>query len=109
MSHDAPLLVGHTAGSAKDGGNIHELMDRCTNLEAKVQTLEDELKQTKLQYQNDLSKLQGQIQTMQEEINSLKKKWAAHLVLSSPSSAHDDDSAASSDDMGSQTGEENRC
>lgn len=57
MSHDAPLSAGHTTGSAEDSGNIHELMDRCTKLEEKVQTLEDELKQTKIQYQHDLSKL----------------------------------------------------
>ena len=100
MSHDAPLSAGHTAGSAEGSSNINELMERCTKLEEKVQTLEDELKQTKIQYQHDLSKLQGQLQTMQEEINSMKQKRATHLVLSSPSSTHDDDSKASDDDMG---------
>lgn len=69
-------------------------------MEDKVHTLEDELKHTKQQYQNDLSKLQSQIQSMPEEINSLKKKKTAHLILSSPSITHDDDSAASDDDMG---------
>ena len=37
---------------------------------------------------------------MKAEINSLKKKRTAHLVISSPSSAHGDDSEASSDDLG---------
>ena len=100
MSHDAPLPAGNAVGSAEGSGNLHELIDKCTTLEAKVQSLEDELKQTKQLYKDDLSKILKQMQTMQEEINTLKKKRAAHLVVSSPSSGHDGDSDRSSDDLG---------
>ena len=57
MSHDAPLPVGNTARSVEGSGNLHELMEKCTTLEATIHQLEDDLKQTKKLYKDGFSML----------------------------------------------------
>ncbi|GKC36170.1 hypothetical protein Tco_1048554 [Tanacetum coccineum] len=50
MPYDSPLLRVYSLGSDEGNMTLNELMVLCTTLSKKVETLESELKQTKLTY-----------------------------------------------------------
>ncbi|GJS27679.1 hypothetical protein Tco_0488299 [Tanacetum coccineum] len=57
MPHDSPLLRVHLLGSYEGSITLHELMVLCTTLSKKVESLESDLKQTKLTYGAAYTKL----------------------------------------------------
>ncbi|GKF97644.1 hypothetical protein Tco_0293465, partial [Tanacetum coccineum] len=57
MPYDSPLPGGYTPGSDEGSMALHELTVLCTNLSNKVESLEIELKQTKLTYGAAFTKL----------------------------------------------------
>ncbi|GJQ98207.1 retrovirus-related pol polyprotein from transposon TNT 1-94, partial [Tanacetum coccineum] len=50
MPHDSPLLRVHSLGSDEGSMTLYELTVHCTTLSKKVESLESDLKQTKLAY-----------------------------------------------------------
>ncbi|GJZ33230.1 hypothetical protein Tco_0578666 [Tanacetum coccineum] len=57
MPHDSPLLRVHSLGSDEGSMTLNELTVLCTTLSKKVETLESDLKQTKLTYGAAYTKL----------------------------------------------------
>ncbi|GKG13703.1 hypothetical protein Tco_0350663, partial [Tanacetum coccineum] len=57
MPHDSPLLRVHSLGSDDASMTLNELTVLCTTLSKKVETLESDLKQTKLTYSAVYTKL----------------------------------------------------
>ncbi|GJX26177.1 putative ribonuclease H-like domain-containing protein [Tanacetum coccineum] len=53
MPHDSPLPRVHSLGSDEGSMTLHELMVLCTTLSKKVESLESDLKQTKLTYEDE--------------------------------------------------------
>jgi hypothetical protein len=78
-------------------------MELCTKLVKQVQALEKDLAQTKEHHAIELNQLKAEIQRLQNEVENLKKKRHVQVVVSSPSSPHDDLSASSGHDMGTSS------
>ncbi|GKB26046.1 hypothetical protein Tco_0865447 [Tanacetum coccineum] len=57
IPHDSPFLRFHSLGSDEGNMTLHELMVLCTTLSNKVESLESDLKQTKLTYGAAYTKL----------------------------------------------------
>ncbi|GJS00671.1 hypothetical protein Tco_0317179 [Tanacetum coccineum] len=67
MPHDSPLLRVHSLGSDEGSMTLNELTVLCTTLSKKVETLESDLKQTKLTYGAAYTKLIMKVKKLDDE------------------------------------------
>ncbi|GJT52923.1 hypothetical protein Tco_0987977 [Tanacetum coccineum] len=67
MPHDLPLLRVHSLGSDEGSMTLNELTVLCTTLSKKVETLESDLKQTKLTYGAAYTKLIMKVKKLDDE------------------------------------------
>ncbi|GJU84398.1 hypothetical protein Tco_1291944 [Tanacetum coccineum] len=81
MSHDSPLPRVHSLGSDEGNMTLHELTVLYTTLSKKVESLESDLKQTKLTYGVDYSKLIMKVKKLENKIKSSKARRRVRLVL----------------------------
>ncbi|GJS17676.1 putative ribonuclease H-like domain-containing protein [Tanacetum coccineum] len=66
MPHDSPLLRVHSLESDEGSMTLNELMVLCTTLSKKVETLESDLKQTKLTYGAAYTKLIMKVKKLEQ-------------------------------------------
>ncbi|GJT23936.1 hypothetical protein Tco_0893873 [Tanacetum coccineum] len=74
MPHDSPLLRVYSLRSDEDNMTLHELTVLCTTLYKKVESLESDLKQTKLTYGAAYTKLIMKVKTLENIIKSSKAR-----------------------------------
>ncbi|GJW11222.1 hypothetical protein Tco_1577049, partial [Tanacetum coccineum] len=74
MLHDLPLLRVHSLRSDEGSMTLHELMVLCTTLSKKVESLESDLKQTKLTYGAAYTKLIMKVKKLENRIKSSKAR-----------------------------------
>ncbi|GJU87960.1 hypothetical protein Tco_1300383 [Tanacetum coccineum] len=96
MPYDSPLLRVHSLRSDEGSIKLNELMVLCTTLSKKVETLESDLKQTKLTYGATYTKLIMKVKKWKHrsksQVNKLEEGpdfqleycWSKKLVLSQP-------------------------
>ncbi|GJY32169.1 hypothetical protein Tco_0415664 [Tanacetum coccineum] len=82
LPHDSPLLRVYSLGSDKGGMTLHELMVLCTTLSKKVESLETDLKQTKLTYGAAFTKLIIKVKRLEKEVKLNKARRRAKIVVS---------------------------
>ncbi|GJX20241.1 hypothetical protein Tco_0222918 [Tanacetum coccineum] len=74
MPHDSPLVRVHSLGSDEGSMKLSELMVLCTTLSKKVETLESDLKQTKLTYGASYTKLIMKVKKLEHKVKSSKAR-----------------------------------
>ncbi|GJR47082.1 hypothetical protein Tco_1315185 [Tanacetum coccineum] len=74
MPYDSPLLRVHSLGSDEGSMTLNELMVLCTTLSKKVETLESDLKQTKLTYGAAYTKLIMKVKKLEHKVNLSKAR-----------------------------------
>ncbi|GJS79626.1 ribonuclease H-like domain-containing protein [Tanacetum coccineum] len=74
MPHDLPLPRVHSLGSDEGSMTLHEVMVLCTTLSKKVESLESDLKQTKLTYGAAYTKLIMKVKKLENRIKSSKAR-----------------------------------
>ncbi|GJV78174.1 putative ribonuclease H-like domain-containing protein [Tanacetum coccineum] len=79
---DPPLSGGYTPGSDEGSKKLNELTELCTNLSAKVTSLEQDLKQTKKVYGKALTKLVKKVKHLEDQLKSTTKRRKAKVVIS---------------------------
>ncbi|GJX75040.1 hypothetical protein Tco_0313635 [Tanacetum coccineum] len=72
MPYDSPLLRVHSLGSDEGSMTLNELMVLYTTLSKKVETLESDLKQTKLTYGAAYTKLIMKVKKLENKVKSSK-------------------------------------
>ncbi|GJW42584.1 hypothetical protein Tco_0071383 [Tanacetum coccineum] len=82
MPHDSPLLRVHSLGSDEGSMTLNELTVLCTTLSKKVETLESDLKQTKLTYGAAYTKLIMKVKKLEHKVKSSKARRRVRLVVS---------------------------
>ncbi|GJW78778.1 hypothetical protein Tco_0140460 [Tanacetum coccineum] len=82
MPHDSPLPRVHSLGSDEGSMTLHELTVLCTTLSKKVESLESDLKQTKLTYGAAYTKLIMKVKKLENIIKSSKARRRVRLVVS---------------------------
>ncbi|GJV13362.1 hypothetical protein Tco_1354903 [Tanacetum coccineum] len=82
MPHDSPLLRVHSLGSDKGSMTLNELTILYTILSKKVETLESDLKQTKLTYGAIYTKLIMKVRKLEHKVKSSKDRRRVILVVS---------------------------
>ncbi|GKD36731.1 hypothetical protein Tco_1256938, partial [Tanacetum coccineum] len=82
MPHDSPLPRVHSLGSDEGSMTLHELMVLCTALSKKVESLESDLKQTKLTYGAAYTKLIMKVKKLENRIKSSKARRRVRLIVS---------------------------
>ncbi|GJR58635.1 putative ribonuclease H-like domain-containing protein [Tanacetum coccineum] len=82
MPHDLPLLRVHSLGSDEGSMTLNELTILCTTLSKKVETLESDLKQTKLTYGAAYTKLIMKVKKLEHKVKSSKARRRVRLVVS---------------------------
>ncbi|GJT21006.1 putative ribonuclease H-like domain-containing protein [Tanacetum coccineum] len=82
MPHDSPLLRVHSLRSDEGSMTLNELMVLCTTLSKKVETLESDLKQTKLTYGAAYTKLIMKVKKLEHKVKSSKARRRVKLVVS---------------------------
>ncbi|GJZ80201.1 hypothetical protein Tco_0645038 [Tanacetum coccineum] len=82
MSHDSPLPRVHSLGSDEGSMTLHELTVLCTTLSKKVESLESDLKQTKLTYGAAYTKLIMKVKKLENRIKSSKARRRVRLIVS---------------------------
>ncbi|GJT04936.1 hypothetical protein Tco_0839398 [Tanacetum coccineum] len=81
MPHDSPLLRVHSLGSDKGSMTLNELTILCTTLSKKVETLESDLKQTKLTYGAAYTKLIMKVKKLEHKVKSVKLEEGSDLLF----------------------------
>ncbi|GJZ81811.1 hypothetical protein Tco_0646805 [Tanacetum coccineum] len=81
MPHDSPLLRVHSLGSDEGSMTLHELTVLCTTLSKKLESLESDLKQTKLTYGAAYSKLIMKVKKLENRIKSSKARRRVRLIV----------------------------
>ncbi|GJT53116.1 hypothetical protein Tco_0988170 [Tanacetum coccineum] len=74
MPHDSPLLRVYSLGSDEGSMTLNELTVLCTTLSKKVETLESDLKQTKLTYGASYTKLIIKVKKLEHKVKSSKAR-----------------------------------
>ncbi|GJV05489.1 hypothetical protein Tco_1343145 [Tanacetum coccineum] len=74
MPHDSPLLRVYSLGRDEGSMTLHELTVLCTTLPKKVESLESDLKQTKLTYGLAYTKLIMKVKKLENIIKSSKAR-----------------------------------
>ncbi|GJZ62674.1 hypothetical protein Tco_0618811 [Tanacetum coccineum] len=82
MPHDSPLPRVHSLGSDHGSMTLNELTVLCTTLSKKVETLESDLKQTKLTYGVAYTKLIMKVKKLEHKVKSSKARRRVKLVVS---------------------------
>ncbi|GKB00582.1 hypothetical protein Tco_0828575 [Tanacetum coccineum] len=82
MPYDSPLLRVHSLKSDEGSMTLNKLMVLCTTLSKKVETLESDLKQTKLTYGAAYTKLIMKVKKLEHKVKSSKAKRKVRLVVS---------------------------
>ncbi|GKA95876.1 hypothetical protein Tco_0817971, partial [Tanacetum coccineum] len=91
MPHDLPLPRVHSLRSDEGSMTLHELMVLCTILSKKVESLEFELKQTKLTYGAAYTKLIMKVKKMENRIKSRKARRRVRLIVSEDEEVYTDE------------------
>ncbi|GJV31366.1 hypothetical protein Tco_1391766 [Tanacetum coccineum] len=79
--HDSPLRRVYSLGSDEGSMTLNELMVLCTTLSKEVETLESDLKQTKLTYGAAYTKLIMKVKRLEHKVKSSKAKRRVRLVV----------------------------
>ncbi|GKB19711.1 hypothetical protein Tco_0853634 [Tanacetum coccineum] len=82
MPHDSPLLRVNTLGSDEGSMTLQELMVFCTTLSKKVESLETDLKQTKLTYGAAYTKLIKKVKKLENKVKSSQARRRARIIVS---------------------------
>ncbi|GJU04158.1 hypothetical protein Tco_1114496 [Tanacetum coccineum] len=81
MPYDSPLPRVHSLGSDEGSMTLHELTVLCTTLSKKVESLESDLKQTKLTYGAAYTKLIMKVKKLENRIKSSKARRRVKLIV----------------------------
>ncbi|GJW17571.1 hypothetical protein Tco_0025007 [Tanacetum coccineum] len=81
MPYDLPLPRVHSLGSDEGSMTLNELTVICTTLSKKVETLEFNLKQTKLTYGAAYTKLIMKLKKLEHKVKSIKARRRVRLVV----------------------------
>ncbi|GJW43856.1 hypothetical protein Tco_0072655 [Tanacetum coccineum] len=92
LPHDSPLPRVHSLGSDEGSMTLHELTVLCTTLSKKVESLESDLKQTKLTYGAAFTKLIMKVKRLEKEVKLNKARRRAKIVVSDDEDAEKDTS-----------------
>ncbi|GJV22155.1 hypothetical protein Tco_1371175, partial [Tanacetum coccineum] len=90
--HDSPLPRVHSFRSDEGSMTLHELMVLCTTLSKKVESLESDLKQTKLTYGATFTKLIMRVKRLEKEVKLNKARRRGKIVVSDDEDAEKDTS-----------------
>ncbi|GKD22678.1 hypothetical protein Tco_1224381 [Tanacetum coccineum] len=90
--HDSPLLRVYLLRSDKGSMTLHELTVLCTTLSKKVESLETDLKQTKLTYGAAFTKLIIKVKRLEKEVKLNKARRRAKIVVFDDEDAEKDTS-----------------
>ncbi|GJW08379.1 hypothetical protein Tco_1570802 [Tanacetum coccineum] len=82
MPYDSPLPRVHSLGSDEGSMTLHELTVLYTTLSKKVESLESDLKQTKLTYGAAYTKLIMKVKKLENRIKSSKARRRVRLIVS---------------------------
>ncbi|GKD94961.1 hypothetical protein Tco_1374798, partial [Tanacetum coccineum] len=82
MTYDSPLPRVYSLRSDEGGMILHELTVLCTTLSKKVESLESDLKQTKLTYSAAYTKLIMKVKKLENRIKSSKARRRVRLIVS---------------------------
>ncbi|GJS39511.1 hypothetical protein Tco_0564554 [Tanacetum coccineum] len=82
MPHNSPLPRVHSLGSDEGCMTLHELTVLCTTLSKKVESLESDLKQTKLTYGAAYTKLIMKVKKLKNRIKSNNARRRVRLIVS---------------------------
>ncbi|GJW06299.1 hypothetical protein Tco_1451827 [Tanacetum coccineum] len=82
MPQDSPLLRVNTHGSDEGSMTLQELMVLCTTLSKKVESLETDLKQTKLTYGAAYTKLIKKVKKLENKVKSNQARKRARIIVS---------------------------
>ncbi|GJW19645.1 hypothetical protein Tco_0027081 [Tanacetum coccineum] len=82
IPHDLPLPRVHSLRSDEGSMTLHELTVLCTTLSKKVESLESDLKQTKLTYGAAYTKLIMKVKKLENIIKSSKARRRVRLIFS---------------------------
>ncbi|GKE18610.1 hypothetical protein Tco_1426187 [Tanacetum coccineum] len=82
QSNDPPLSRVNTLGSGEDSMTLQELMVFCTTLSMKVESLETDLKQTKLIYGDAYTWLIKKVKKLEETVKSSQARRRARILVS---------------------------
>ncbi|GJW72282.1 hypothetical protein Tco_0129199 [Tanacetum coccineum] len=81
MPHDSPLPRVYSLGSDEGSMTLNELTVLCTTLSKKVETLESDLKQTKLTYGDAYTKLIMKVKKLEHKVKLSKARRRVRLVV----------------------------
>ncbi|GKA02222.1 hypothetical protein Tco_0674887 [Tanacetum coccineum] len=82
MPHDSPLPRVHSLRSNEGSMTLHEFTVLCTILSKKVESLESDLKHTKLTYDAAYTKLIMKVKKLENRIKSSKARRRVKLIIS---------------------------
>ncbi|GKF64376.1 hypothetical protein Tco_0187824 [Tanacetum coccineum] len=82
MPYDSPLPRVHSLKIDEGSTTLHELMVLCTTLSKKVESLESDLKQTKLTYGAAYTKLIMKVKKFENRNKSSKARRRVRLIVS---------------------------
>ncbi|GJR81897.1 hypothetical protein Tco_0152682 [Tanacetum coccineum] len=80
--HDSPLPGGHILGSDEGSMTLTKLMVLCTQLSTKVESLEQDLMQTKKVYSNAYTKLIMRMKKLEHKVKSRQPRRRGIVVIS---------------------------
>ncbi|GJW65576.1 hypothetical protein Tco_0117460, partial [Tanacetum coccineum] len=92
MPHESPLQSVHSLRRDEGSLSLNELMDLCTSLSKKVESLESKLKQTKQTYNVGLTKLIKRVKKLEQTIKTSQARRRAKVVISDDEEAEEDPS-----------------
>ncbi|GJZ01935.1 putative reverse transcriptase domain-containing protein [Tanacetum coccineum] len=92
LPHDLPLPRVHSLRSDEGSMTLYELTVLCTTLSKKVESLESDLKQTKLTYGAAFTKLIMKVKRLEKEVKLHKAKRRAKIVMFDDEDAEKDTS-----------------
>ncbi|GJZ71211.1 hypothetical protein Tco_0635062 [Tanacetum coccineum] len=92
MPHESPLQSVHSLGRDKGSLSLNELMNLCTLLSKKVESLKSKLKQTKQTYNAALTKLIKRVKKLEQTIKTSQVTRRAKVVISDDEEDEEDTS-----------------
>ncbi|GJR47403.1 hypothetical protein Tco_1315506 [Tanacetum coccineum] len=92
MPHESPFQSVHSLGRDEGSLSLNELMDLCTSLSKKVESLESELKQIKQTYYDALTKLIKRVKKLEQTIKTSQARRRAKVFISDDEEAEEDSS-----------------
>ncbi|GJX11587.1 hypothetical protein Tco_0201446 [Tanacetum coccineum] len=87
LPHDSPLPRVHSLRIDEGSMTFHELTVLCTTLSKKVESLESDLKQTKLTYGAAFTKLIMKVKRLEKEVKLNKARIRAKIIVSNDEDA----------------------